>query len=489
MRVSASDIHAYYRPQPCDLRLYLRSKGVEESESGPYEQVLKKLGLRHERDHLATLGEHVDLSEGSIAERAAATAAALAARQPVIYQGLLIGELGGLDLIGSPDFLVRADDGYVIRDSKISRRITEKDHPEIMLQLELYGYLLEASCTAPLQGLEVHSGAGEIVSLEPGDPERLRSVLGRIAVLKSGTEEPEAAVQWTKCTSCGFTQHCWDPAVNRHDVAVVPDVQQKMALALREAGVFTADDLLQRFDEAGLAEFQFPFGKTTRRVGKPATRILVQARAISENREFTLQSADLPRHRNYVMFDLEGLPPQLDELEKIYLWGMQVYGDRPSEYRPAVAGFGPDGDREGWEMFLDVCETLFADYGNDIPFVHWANYEKTYLAKYVDRFGDRNGIATRVMDNCLDLLSLTRTSVALPLPSYSLKVVEKHVGFTRTLAEGRGDWSIARYIEAAETDDEAERDVVMREILAYNEEDLAATWAVLVWLDSRQPVL
>jgi hypothetical protein len=24
------------------------------------------------------------------------------------------------------------------------------------------------------------------------------------------------------------------------------------------------------------------------------------------------------------MFDLEGLPPQLDELEKIYLWGMSL---------------------------------------------------------------------------------------------------------------------------------------------------------------------
>jgi hypothetical protein len=32
---------------------------------------------------------------------------------------------------------------------------------------------------------------------------------------------------------------------------------------------------------------------------------------------------------NYVMFDLEGMPPQLDELEKIYLWGMQVFGERP----------------------------------------------------------------------------------------------------------------------------------------------------------------
>ena len=52
------------------------------------------------------------------------------------------------------------------------------------------------------------------------------------------------------------------------------------------------------------------------------------------------------------MFDLEGMPPQLDELEKIYLWGMQVFGERPGEFRAATAGFGRDGDRAGWYAFL-----------------------------------------------------------------------------------------------------------------------------------------
>ena len=44
--------------------------------------------------------------------------------------------------------------------------------------------------------------------------------------------------------------------------------------------------------------------------------------------------------------------PYLDELEKIYLWGMQAYGKRPSEYVGVTAGFGANGDWEGWEAFL-----------------------------------------------------------------------------------------------------------------------------------------
>ncbi|MCK5241980.1 ribonuclease H-like domain-containing protein, partial [bacterium] len=76
--------------------------------------------------------------------------------------------------------------------------------------------------------------------------------------------------------------------------------------------------------------------------------------------------------------------------------------------------------------------------------------------------------------------------LALPLPSYSLKVVEEYVGYKRTMTEYGGDWSIAKYIEAVETEDEKERDMVMDEILAYNREDLEATWKVFQWLQSKK---
>ena len=64
------------------------------------------------------------------------------------------------------------------------------------------------------------------------------------------------------------------------------------------------------------------------------------------------------------MFDLEGLPPHFDELQKVYLWGMQVFGETPSDYICSTAGLATrgssptvkegstDGDRQGWEGFL-----------------------------------------------------------------------------------------------------------------------------------------
>lgn len=78
-----------------------------------------------------------------------------------------------------------------------------------------------------------------------------------------------------------------------------------------------------------------------------------------------------------------------------------------------------------------------------------------------------------------------QNSIALPLPSYSLKVVEKYVGFKRSQNEYGGDWSMAKYIEATEMADDNARDAVMKDILKYNEEDLAATWSVMQWLTSK----
>ena len=60
------------------------------------------------------------------------------------------------DLVGLPDFLIRDGDGYIIRDSKLARRV-EGRHPEIALQLQLYGWLYEQVVSMPPLGLQVHS--------------------------------------------------------------------------------------------------------------------------------------------------------------------------------------------------------------------------------------------------------------------------------------------------------------------------------------------
>jgi predicted RecB family nuclease len=490
MRLTASDFISYHRPSRCDLRVFLRHRREAEEAPSPYDETLRRLGLKHEKDHLATLGAFADVTDVSFHEQVKKTADGIAKKVPVLYQAafLTTEKIGTseVEIVGVPDYLILDGDGYLIRDSKMSRRIDEKNHPEILLQVQLYGWLFEKSCGAAPKGLQVRSGTGEIVAVQYDGGKSALQELERLLDLKRLVAEPYEPVGWSKCLGCAFTERCWSRAEKSADVSLVYRVDQNLARTLHSQGIRTRKELLTNFDAVSLSELKRPYGDREQRVGKTAERILRFADAMEKNQEIVLAVPAIPAHKNYVMFDLEGMPPQLDELDKIYLWGAQVFGENSSEFKVALSGFGGNGDRDGWIGFLDNAKRIFETYG-DIPWVHWAPYEQTYLRRYVDRFGDPERIAARVGANLLDLLTVTRESVVLPLPSLSLKVVEDYVGFGRREAEYGGAWAMAKFIEATETSDEGKRKELMDKIIAYNKEDLEATWAVFVWLRGKVP--
>ena len=488
MRVTASDFTTYWRPSPCELRVFLHERGEAEAEPGAFDEVMRRLGIRHEQEHLATLGPYLDLSSVLIEERVGRTLEAIASKVPVIYQPAFVvrHRIAGTDVevVGAPDFLIFDGDGYTIRDCKLSRRIEAEIHPEIIVQVQLYGWLFERSTGVPAKALQVYNGMKEIVGVEDDGGEWPLAVLENLLRLKQLDGEPYEPVGWSKCGGCGFNGRCMDKAEADGSVALVPDVDQSLALTLRGIGVSTRKELLAKFDSVSLSELKRPHGKTQRRVGKTAQRIIHFAESMETQREKILAAPAIPPFPNYVMFDLEGMPPYLDEIENIYLWGMQVFGTNPSGFMPAVARFGPEGDQDCWLAFLENAKNVFKTRG-DIPFVHWASYEKTKLNLYIARYGDAEGIAERVKSNLLNLLSVANNSIVLPVPSFSLKVIEQYIGFKRSQSEFGGQWAMAMFIEATETSDEGKRKELMDEILKYNEEDLGATWAVFEWLRAK----
>ncbi len=361
MRLTASDIVGFYRPTLCALRVYLREQRVPEAEPGVFEEILQRLGERHEQRHLATLGRYEDLSAVPADQRVQRTLDAVRDRVPVMYQGELAYEttLDGnrVTVVGRPDFLILDGNAYLIRDSKLSRKVDEKHHVEIALQVQLYGWLFEQLVGMPVKRLQVHAGGGDIIDVPYDGGAAALSELARILEMKRLGAEPYEPLGWTKCSGgCGYYDRCWKQAEERQDVSLVMDVDQGLARALNDIGVTSAQQLLASFDVKRLSEFKRPWGKGEQRVGKKAGKILMYAEVLCSGKERIISPADIPVHDNYVMFDLEGMPPYVDELEKIYLWGMQVYGKRPSEFVGVTAGFGADGDREGWDAFLTAAK-------------------------------------------------------------------------------------------------------------------------------------
>ena len=157
MRLTASDFMTYWRPSPCELRVFLHKRGEPEAEPGAFDEVMRRLGIRHEQEHLATLGPYLDLSNVLIDERVGKTLEAIANKVPVIYQPAfgVRHRIAGTDveIVGAPDFLIRDGDGYLIRDCKMSRHIDPVEHPEIVVQVQLYGWLFERSTGIPAKEL------------------------------------------------------------------------------------------------------------------------------------------------------------------------------------------------------------------------------------------------------------------------------------------------------------------------------------------------
>lgn len=212
---------------------------------------------------------------------------------------------------------------------------------------------------------------------------------------------------------------------------LVSGVEQGMVRSLRDAGVTTVTDLFWEFASVEeLADFTFKRGGRLQSVGKRAPVIRRMAQAMQTGTELLLAKPVIPPSPNYAMFDLEGLPPHLDELEKIYLWGIKVYGARPSPYLAATADIGSGGDRAGWFAFLNLAQLVFEEYG-DISFVHWHYYERTKINLYIDRYGNPEGVAARVLANLHDLVGCAPASQLQPQSRGEAHRVQTHAGRVR----------------------------------------------------------
>ena len=290
MFVLPSEFYSYYQSSKCPLRIYLKHNGESPStKPSPFVGILNKLGIAHEKAHLETFSSHVDLSKGSRQKRIENTIKEIDKGTSVIYHPLFkttLNILGSeVDIIGEPDFLIKHEESYLIRDAKISRRIDEKTKPEIFRQLETYGLLFQKVIGKPCAGLQVLSGIGEIVDIPNLEIDETKNLLEKIVNIKSLGSEPYSPVGWSKCFGCEFKERCWKKAENIKDVALILGVDQNLAKALRSKGVRTVTEFLDTFDEEKLSEFKKPYGQRMQRVGIKAMEIMAMARSFVRTAE------------------------------------------------------------------------------------------------------------------------------------------------------------------------------------------------------------
>ena len=120
--------------------------------------------------------------------------------------------------------------------------------------------------------------------------------------------------------------------------------------------------------------------------------------------------------------------------------------------------------------------------------MYYARFEHDAIKRYAQRFGDQSHPVVEWLlkeDGLLDLCEMVKDSVVLPTYGYGLKEVCKApnlVNFQWELQESGSQWSVVRYLDFLEAEDEREREEIKSEVLAYNRDDVRATRALEMWL-------
>ena len=489
---SPSHFRDLFQPSYCERRVWLAANKPDLAIADTdFIQLVQEKGIAAEEAHVQTVGpvEMPKYPEYEFPAGFEETRKMIESKVPIIYQGILIGEDN--QWMAIPDLLIfdKKTKRYIVRDVKLAKNLDA--HPEIELGMGLSRLLAEEVLGyEPI--LEVLTGDGELLSpyLAP-DGNIVKQAIQLISKLGNLADEPFETSGWSKCSPCPFFNYCWGGAWEGHHICTISGIEQGMSKELWGIGIKTWETLLKKGDD--LADITFQRGSQTQRIGPTRTdKILRQARCLSMNKYEKITSLTLPNgyskgDRPILIFDVENNMPIFEELllqGDVYLWGLLLVTAKRVKQELIIAPKGSKSDQKGWQLFLSTMSNIFDQYG-DIPIVHFSSHEKTKVSNYINDYGDIHSTGQRVLDNLWDLYRAILNSVTLPVPSYSLKEIEKFVGFKRTQEEYGGSWSIVRYNQYLEASTKKEADKIMNEIKIYNGEDLMATYEVYKWTEEH----
>jgi predicted RecB family nuclease len=473
----------------CEHRTYLdlRSLSGELTEEPlhPDVKLLAERGDRHEAAVLERLiaGQRTSISlprTGSIAERRAATVAAMSDGVEVIHQACL----ADADWVGYADFLIRVDEpsdlgawSYEVSDAKLGRHA----EPRHVFQLLFYNEQLAAiQGRAPsLMHLELGTAP---VSFTPDDfAAYFERVRARFVLRRDELVAPEAVVGYpypvADCDFCPWWLHCRNRRHADDHLSLVANLQCRQGLKLEGERIHTVP-VLGALPEA--TKIPKLAGATLNELRAQAS---LQVRSRGEDRplhellkpESEHGLARLPQPSlGDVFFDFEG-DPFWGESGLDYLFGSLYHDGSDWVYEQRWAETLTD-EKQAFESWMDWITERLAQYP-DLHVFHYNSYEPAHIKALMTRHATRSAEVDDLLRRAIfvDLLTVVRQGVRIGTESYGLKAIEPTFGFVRA---PNSTGSLQRWQAYLDRGDEN----LLQEIAAYNEDDCRSIVALREWL-------
>lgn len=483
--ITASQLYSFLT---CPHRVAMDAFGdpALKDEVSPFVQLLWERGTTYEREVIE--GLHVpflDLSTLKREEKEAATRAAIARGEALIYNGRLSVD----GLLGEPDLLRREGGGYVAIDIKSGAgeegggtEEEEEGRPK-----KTYGAQI-ALYTDILIRLEVSAGRyGYIWDVNGGEKRYpLDEPLGaRSPSLWEIYLETRAAVERTLgggesvpalsavCKQCVWRSACLKRLKKARDLTLLPELGRAKRDAL-QAQFPTLEDL------AAAEVERFCVGRKTAFAGiGPSTLRKFKARAalaVAKNPQpYLTRPVAWPTAEVELFFDIETDPMR----DLCYLHGFVIRERGNSAGERFTGLYAESATAEAEQAVFAEAMRLFRAYPAAVV-VHYSKYERTEYRKLAQKYP---GVATAeevealfARPRALDLyLDVVKSGSEWPTTDFSVKSLAKFCGFAWRDADPSGASSIEWFDQWAKTGDPA----LKARLLEYNEDDCRAMRVVL----------
>jgi predicted RecB family nuclease len=504
---------------------------------------LVKRGEAHEK---AVLRDFIDqglriadisANKTNVAAGAAATADAIASGVDVIYQAVLTRtatESGELELLGYPDFLMRAEllpapdgeprpDGrhYEVVDAKLARSAKAR----AVAQTVFYSQLL-----AELQGgiaprwLHLALGTGELASFKVSDfaayERQTRRLMSEFVEADTASNPPSDTYPEPveHCAICRWSDACKARRRADDDLSLVAGMTRVQRRGLKAAGVearrgFAAADPLPVVRGSGRESVQKARSQARLQViseddGAIAYTLLEPDRDDSGKLVLNRGLLALPEPMDGdLFFDIEGARYYSEDQREFglqYLFGVVDAADRGPDGMPRYRtfwAFDRADEKRAFEELIDFITARRAEHPG-LHVYHYNHYEPTAVDHLSELHETRQDAVGRLMGRFatradevdelfrlgvfVDLYRVVRQGLQAGVESYSIKRLEPLCGYSRLVS--LRDATAALIGFEASLDDASAADDVARQLVVagYNEDDCRATLALRDWLEAHR---
>jgi predicted RecB family nuclease len=470
----------------------------------PGVDLLRELGLRHERAYLRHLADDQDLQvvhipdDVSWVEAVSRTIEAIRSGVDVVYQAAFQDGVWR----GRADFLIRVDRPSALGDFSyevIETKLARAAKVRAILQLCFYSELLAKIQGVPPEWMQVVLG---------GSTESERFLVSHYAAyFRKVRRDFEEATKYPAstypepvelCDVCAWFRLCDKRRRDDDHLSLVAGITriQRKELGSREINTV-----------ARLGSLALPLVPKIDRIGDAALlRVRDQARVQLQGRQEGqlihellepveegkgLAALPVPSPGD-IFLDLEAVPYAFDTgLE--YLIGWATVPDQP-DIEPnysSLWSFGPSAEKKAFERFIETVMERRKQYP-DLHIYHYASYEQTAMK----RLTGRHGVCVDEVDELLrggvfvDLYRIVHQALRASVESYSIKKIETLYAFVRKISP-RDAVAALQAFETVLTlgnGQEATQEI-LQTIQAYNRDDCFSALRLRDWLEVQRQEL